>query len=283
MKRWIESLGDLTWREAGEVFAKNPVVLLPVGATEPHGPHLPLDTDVVIATEVARRTAMKLKGKGLHALILPPISYGTTDFSSGFAGSVSLSPSTVASLVRDVACAVIAQGIRKFAIANAHLEPAHVEALHQAVAEIEAKTGVKAVFVDVTRAKWARTLTEEYRRGECHAGAYETAMVMAVEPESVRENLRKDLPPVHIDLATKIRQGVKSFTEAGAESAYFGDPASATPGDGHETYELLSEMIVTAVFEAWPVSRAEARAVVLRPTETKVEAPRPAAPGAGAA
>ncbi|HET6203154.1 MAG TPA: creatininase family protein [Planctomycetota bacterium] len=252
MKRWIENLGDLTWCEAGEAFSKSPVVLLPLGAIEPHGPHLPLDSDVVIATEVARRTAMKLKTKGVPALILPPLSYATTDFAEGFPGRVSISPETTTSLVRDVACSVIGQGLKKFALANAHLEPAHLEALHRAVSEIEARTGVRPVFVDTTRAKWAKTLTEEYRRGECHAGAYETSLVMAVEPDSVRETLRKDLPPLHVDLAAKIRQGVKTFAAAGSEKAYFGDPASATPGDGHETYEILSEMIVAAVLEAWP-------------------------------
>jgi creatinine amidohydrolase len=275
MKRWIENLGDLTWPEAGEAFAKSPVVLLPLGAIEPHGPHLPLDSDVVIATEIARRAAMKLKARGVPALILPPLSYAATEFAAGFPGRVSISPETTTALVRDIACSVIDQGLKKVALASAHLEPSHLEALHKAVAEVESRTGVRPVFVDTTRAKWAKTLTEEYRRGECHAGAYETSLVMAVEPESVRENLRKELPPIHIDLAAKIKAGVRTFAEAGADKAYFGNPASATPGEGHETYEILAEMIVSAVLEAWPAPAPRTNG-----TRAAEPAARPASGGA---
>jgi len=269
MKRWIENLGDLTWPEAGEVFSREPVAILPIGATEPHGPHLPLDTDVVIACEMARRAALKLRTRGMPAFVLPPLAYGTTEFAAGFPGAVSLTRETTTGIVRDIGVSLARQGVRRFAIADSHLEPEHLAALHDAVGQIEREVGTRPVFLDLTQAKWARTLTDEYRRGECHAGAYETSLMMAVEPESVREKERVDLPAVHIDLATKIREGAKTFREAGAEAAYFGDPASATPADGHETYEILSDMLVAAVLEAWPV--------VLKPAHPRKNgAPRPA-------
>ena len=62
---------EMTWTEVDEAMKDRPVAILPVGATEAHGPHLPLSTDTVIATEMARRGAKKLKEAGVPSLILP--------------------------------------------------------------------------------------------------------------------------------------------------------------------------------------------------------------------
>ena len=68
-------MSEMTWTEVDEALADRPVALIPVGAVEAHGPHLPLLTDAVIATEMARRGAKKLKAHGLPSLILPPVYF----------------------------------------------------------------------------------------------------------------------------------------------------------------------------------------------------------------
>ena len=70
------------------------VVLVPVGSTEPHGPHLPLATDAVISEEVCRRSLGPLRAKGITALIGPTLPFGVTEFAQGFAGAIGLSPTT---------------------------------------------------------------------------------------------------------------------------------------------------------------------------------------------
>ena len=64
-------LAALTFPEAGESLAKNAVALIPIGATEPHGPHLPLGTDVIISVEAARRAAARLATRSIETLVLP--------------------------------------------------------------------------------------------------------------------------------------------------------------------------------------------------------------------
>ena len=81
-------LAELTWPEARDAFAAGAVAILPVGATEAHGPHLPLDTDVRIAVGAADRTAARLAAEGTPALVLPPLAYGVSFVGTSFAGTL---------------------------------------------------------------------------------------------------------------------------------------------------------------------------------------------------
>ena len=68
-------VAEMTWTEIDEALKERPVALLPVGAIEAHGPHLPVTADSIIATEMAKRGAAKLLEHGVHALILPPVNF----------------------------------------------------------------------------------------------------------------------------------------------------------------------------------------------------------------
>ena len=81
---------ELPWTQIREYARAGAVSLLPVGSTEAHGPHLPLNVDVVISVEVCRRTALRLTARGTPALIFPPIAYALTEFAAAFAGTVSV-------------------------------------------------------------------------------------------------------------------------------------------------------------------------------------------------
>jgi creatinine amidohydrolase len=98
--------------------------------------------------------------------------------------------------------------------------------------------------------RWARTLSDEFRSGACHAGCYETSIVMATRPELVKEDVRTTLPEVPISLSDKLKAGVTDFTGMGLARAYSGSPADATLGHGDEQLDLLALMITTEIFEA---------------------------------
>src|SRR4051812_36395763 len=85
-------LAELSWEEARRWQLVEPVVLLPIGATEAHGPHLPLGTDVMLSEELAFRAQLALGDRGRSALIAPSLAYAVTEFGAPFAGTVSLSP-----------------------------------------------------------------------------------------------------------------------------------------------------------------------------------------------
>jgi len=246
----VKKFQNQTWEEAREAIARGVVVILPVGSTEAHGPHLPLATDVIISEEMSRRAAEKLSARGIETLVLPAISYSVTEFSVDFPGTISIKKETASALIRDICTSLYEQGARLIAIANSHLEPEHVASINEAIEAVKQETGRAVAFPDKRRRRWAEKLTEEFRRGDCHAGSYETSLVMAARPELVREDIRQSLERVPISIAEKIKEGASNFTEAGGTEAYFGDPRGASQVEGEAMYEALSDMIATAVIEA---------------------------------
>jgi creatinine amidohydrolase len=239
-------ISEMTWTEVDEAMKKDrPVALVPVGATEAHGPHLPVSTDTVIATEAAKRGAAKLKEHGVPCLILPPVSFTVAEFGADFPGTISLSAETATALLRDLALAVTKK-FRAVAFVNIHLEPQHLECLKKAVDEAK-KAGASVSYVDITKKRWADTLGEAFLKGD-HAGAFETSLMMAAAPDMVRERERISLPPMD-GLMPALKKGAKTFAEAGGEDAYFGDPTAASAEDGDASFEALAEIISLSVME----------------------------------
>ncbi len=250
----MTDLGKRTWPEARELFGPRTVAILPLGSTEPHGPHLPLDTDVTIALAQARRAAERLEAEGVPALVLPPLAYGVTRFTKGFAGRVTLRPGTLWAFVEDVIEALSQDGLRQIVLVNGHLELEHVKVLRNVVLDHTTRAPGRAavLLADVTRRRWVPMLGEEFAGGDCHAGRYETSLVLAADPAAVREDERAGLPAVRIDLVERMRAGAESFQELGADRAYCGAPAEATAAEGAELIERLSDVVVLSVKEAWP-------------------------------
>lgn len=240
---------NLTWKEAQERIQQGVVVILPVGSTEAHGPHLPLATDVIISEEMSQRAAGKLTAQGVDTLVLPALAYSVTDFSKDFPGTISIKKETAMALLRDICTSLYEQGIKLVVIANSHLEPEHIQSLNEAIVQVKEATGRDVIFPDKRRRRWASLLTEEFRRGDCHAGSYETSLVMRARPELVRDTVRQELQQVNISIAEKICEGAQTFKEAGGTEAYFGNPGEASLTEGEASYEALSNMLVTAVLE----------------------------------
>jgi creatinine amidohydrolase len=237
----------MTWEDVRELDRARTVVILPVGAIEAHGPHLPLSADVVIAGAMARAGAKALASRGHPALILPPLPYTAASFAAGFSGTISIGSETATSLLLDVARELTRQGFRALAVANAHLDPAHRSSI--AEAERRAREGglIPLIHPDITKKPWALRLTEEFQGGACHAGRYESSIVLAERPELVREPIRKGLPPHPESLSRAIRSGATSFEDAGGTRAYFGWPADASAEEGRATVETLGAILADAV------------------------------------
>ncbi|HUF11763.1 MAG TPA: creatininase family protein [Longimicrobiales bacterium] len=256
----VRELSTLTWPEVDALERARTIAVLPVGAIEAHGPHLPLGTDVIIARAMAAAGARRLDARGYTSLLLPPIVYSPAPFAAGFAGTISLRPSVMRDQIVDIAAALAGHGFRCLAIVNAHFDPAQVSVLRATVEEIRAAGAPLVAFPDLTRRETAARLTDEFRSGACHAGQYETSIVLAEQPELVREEERRALEPYLRSLSEAIRDGVRSFGEAGGEQAYFGAPAAATADEGRRTIDTLGVLLeeeVVAVLErdreiGWP-------------------------------
>lgn len=245
-------LADMTWERIRDLDRGSTVAILPTGATEAHGPHLPLDTDVTIAEAMADSGARKLAARGLDIVILPTLAYTPAGFAASFPGTISVRAETSAALITDVAMSLHRNGFGAFAIANSHFDPEHLESLHATVGAIRERGLIPVAFPDVTRRPWGSRLTEEFRSGACHAGRYESSIMLARTPERVDEPAMRDLPPNPTSLADAIANGRHSFVEAGGDRAYFGAPAEATHAEGEATIEALGQILAEAILEALP-------------------------------
>ena len=238
----------MTWTDVRDLDRARTVCVLPVGAVEAHGPHLPLTTDVIIAEAMAESGAEALARDKIPTVVLPPIAYTAAPFAAEFTGTMAARGEHVTALVVDVARATRAHGFAAIAIANAHLDPAHLESLRAAVDACE-RDGIACAFPDVTRKPWALRLGEEFLSGACHAGRYETSIVMAQRPDLVREDARRKLTPNPASLSQGIREGKRTFREVGGEHAYFGWPADASADEGRARIAVLGAILAESVRE----------------------------------
>jgi creatinine amidohydrolase len=243
----VQPLAAMTWEEARDAAGPGSVAILPVGAIEAHGPHLPLETDVIIAQAMARTGAARLAARGLRVLVLPPLTYTSAGFARGFAGTLSLRPETVVATVVDIADSLRQHGYTVLAIANAHLDPDHLASIEAAVSQIRRGPRLRVAFPNLVIKPWALRLSDEFKSGACHAGQFETSIVLAERPDLVREATMAALPPNPASLSRAIREGKMEFEEAGGPRAYFGYPAQATAEEGRATIEALGAILDEAV------------------------------------
>ncbi len=246
----MRELGGMTFEEARGLDRSRCVAILPVGAIEAHGPHLPLATDVVIAEAMAREGARRLEAHGWTGVRLPALPYTAAPFGAAFAGTLSIPGAAVAALVEALASELARHGFAALAIANAHLDPAHLECLTAAAGRIRERGGIAVAFPDLTRRPWAGRLGEEFRSGACHAGRFEGSVVMAERPDLVRDAERLALPANPASLSEAIRAGRTDFAAAGGPRAYFGAPADATAEEGRATVATLGAILAEATLEA---------------------------------
>jgi len=225
------------------------VAVLPCGATEAHGPHLPLNTDVLISEGMAEHALPLLAARGYAATVLPPLAYAPANYAEAFAGTITIGAATAKALLLDIAGNLKRQGFACLALANSHFDPANVAMLRDAAGAIAA-LGLPVAFPDFTRRKLAQTLTAEFQSGACHAGQYETSLVLAARPDLVDDAARRVLADNPASLTEAFGKGAKTFHEAGGPDAYFGFPRNATVEEGVASFRIMAGALVAAVDEA---------------------------------
>ncbi|MEW5936363.1 MAG: creatininase family protein [Candidatus Thermoplasmatota archaeon] len=168
----------MTMSELKAALTPERVVILPIGATEEHGAHLPLGTDslqpIYVAEEVAKRTG---------ALIAPPLYYGMCASTANFPGTLSLSFDTLRALVREILMELVRQGARKIVVLSGHAGRLHMSALRLAAEEVVKAHDIKLLLLsDYDIAYELHDIPE----GDGHAGTIETSRIMDIAPELVK-------------------------------------------------------------------------------------------------
>ncbi len=240
------NLADLPWTRVRELLdGDRPVVaILPCGAVEAHGPHLPLATDVIISEGIAARAVPLLRSMGIVALVLPSLAYAPAHYAEAFAGTISIGEESARAVILDIARSLRAQGFACLGLANSHFDPANVKMLRDTFAAA-GEESLPIAFPDFTRRALAATLTEEFVSGACHAGQFETSLVLADRPDLV--GAHDGLAENPNSLIDGFAKGATTFAEAGGPDAYFGAPAAATAAEGHASSAIMAEALAASV------------------------------------
>lgn len=187
--------GDMRWPEIAEVLKKPNLVILPIGSTEQHGRHLPVNFDYFSAEYMAEKAARKITDAGeIHVLVAPTLPYGETfgrpPFKQQLPGSITISSETVIRVVSDVVRSLIVQGFKNILVLNGHLENvAPIEiALRDLTIEFKDQAGLGIYgtnwfFMGMQR--WAE-ISKGGRTSLGHAGENETCVALVIEPENVQ-------------------------------------------------------------------------------------------------
>jgi creatinine amidohydrolase/Fe(II)-dependent formamide hydrolase-like protein len=236
------------------------VVLLPLGAVEQHGPHLPLLVDWMGAEEIARRLVPHLTRAGWHPVLAPALPYGASPLAERWPGTVSLSATTLRRLVTEIVTALAAHGFRRFVLTNYQADPGQLRAVAAArrdlarrrlrvvVAGFSADPDEQAPMVDPRVLAVFRSPRPDR---EWHSGELETALTLALRPELVRRDVARRLPPQWVDFRGALARGAKRFEEiAPGSDGYFGSPAVARADTARRAMRIRMRLIAARVLAA---------------------------------
>jgi creatinine amidohydrolase len=168
------------------------VVLLPLGATEQHGPHLPTGTDFLISSVVTARAADSASGGARDLIIGPAIAVGASDHHLPFGGTVSLSAATMLSVLDDVISSMVASGAHRIVLVNGH--GGNTGICHAAAAAASARLDVSVAHIDYWRLLAPQA---DVAAVPGHAGQFETSVVLALQPDLVRARAVRQDPPAY--------------------------------------------------------------------------------------
>ncbi|RKP57628.1 creatininase family protein [Pararobbsia silviterrae] len=249
----------LSWTEIDALpDRENTVIVLPAGAIEQHGPHLPCAVDSIVAAGVVGHAMAKLPAD-VPAYALPPITYGKSDEHLHFPGTVTLTGEVLLHTAIEIGESVYRAGFRKLVIVNAH--GGQPQPLEMAARELRLRHGD---FVIIARSAWSvphdgSFFSEDERKLSMHAGHGETAILMALAPDTVHmERAEANMPaPFPCPTLSSTRPAAAWCARDFGPNGVIGDPRGATPAQGEQLLDQLSTQWANAIGEVhrmnWPV------------------------------
>ena len=226
----MTELAALTSPEAGELATAGALLAVPVGATEQHGPHLPLSTDTDLAVALCARLAAARPG----VLAAPPLAYGASGEHEGFPGTISIGSAALRLLLVEL----VRSATRTFS---------------RVVLVCGHAGNIDGVAAALSRLRYERRDVASWfgavPAGDAHAGRTETSLLLAIAPSLVRPG------PWQAGVTAPLGQLMPALRASGVRqispNGVLGDPAGATPGEG----ERLLDLFTVRLAELLPLSR----------------------------
>lgn len=230
---------ELRFPEVAERIGPGSVLVQPVGAVEQHGPHLPLVTDLLIASAAAS-AVVEERGDDLDLWLLEPLAYTKSNEHAWAPGSIWLGPTTLLAVLDDLGRSLATTGARKLVFLNGH--GGNSALLNVACRELRLHHGLETFLThpSVPPDQGGASTTEELGMG-IHGGLTETSVVRHLRPDLVRMDLAVRNVPEHLAANRHVRFGgpvsfgwlADDFGDAG----HIGDPTGATADLGKQLFE----------------------------------------------
>jgi creatinine amidohydrolase len=230
----MKLLEEMSWPEIEAGLKQTRTVILPVGATEEHGPHLPTITDTIQAMEVARAVADRK-----NVFLAPPLHYGVCRSTRGFPGTITVSHDALRAFVKDLLVSFTDSGFANVMILTGHAGGQHMAALEEAcqmaVEERDFRVSLVSLF-DFIDASAVQTPHDG------HAGEMETSLMMVI-----RKDLVKGKPNEHFPKRPRflIMKSVRHLMGNGV----MGNPEPATPEKGKAFFDMAVNGVTGALEE----------------------------------
>lgn len=249
MRPWV--LGETNYAATKECpFA---VAVLPMGATEPHNLHLPYATDTLQVDTLGERACRLAWGEGARVVLLPAIPYGTETNLQRFPLAMNLNPSTLLAVVGDLCQSLEASGIDKLVLLNGH----GGNDFKPLIRELQPRTRVRLFLCDWFRGLSADLAKKAFRDPGDHAGAMETALVLAIRPDLVARDsatgeLAADDGAARSTRFEAINRGWISISRPWhllTTNTGCGNPHEATVETGESLLETMSERLAGFLVE----------------------------------
>jgi len=252
---------DYTSQDFAALDRGSLVAVLPVGAIEQHGPHLPLSVDRDILDGIIA-AALPLIHDDCPALFLPTCAVGKSNEHTRYPGTLTLSAATLMAMWSDIADCVAAAGVRRLVLLNSH--GGQIAPMDIVVRDLRIRHGMIAVAASwFAMGQPAGLLTEDEARHGVHAGDMETSMMLALRPDLVEMTRARDFRPLNARLAAENRHlGLSPAGRLGWQAqdlhpaGAMGNAAAATPTKGHAFVDHAARELVTLLQEvaALPLS-----------------------------
>ena len=231
---------DKSWPQLKEAIEKNTLIILPIGQTEEHGMHLPVKTDAIIAEEVAKRVAEKIKNE-IPILVMPTIWQGySMKEVAEWPGTIRLKPETFMEMVFDILSSLIGMGFKKIILISAHGN--HTGMLRIVVRKIadEYKIFTALTYSSLMAKEEFTKISKAGPGGSTHGGEYETSLMLHLHPELV--NMKKVTSEDKLTYRSQFYPDKVFWSTWGIQktkTGIYGDPTLASKETGKKIMETI--------------------------------------------
>ncbi len=229
-------LEEITMADFKRAIRKTKTVIVPYGTVEEHGKHLPLSTDTLVMTEVAKGVAERV-----DVFVAPPVHYGACTSTGHHPGTIGITPDTVRAITLDIVRDGYRKGLRRFILISGHAGGLHIGAMREAGERvIEELEGAQIGTLSIYDLVWNEIAEIAETRNDSHAGEMETSLIIHLAGRLVKGRSKEEYPMLPKPFLAK--EKVKCWP-----GGVWGNPNAASKEKGERLFTIMVEKVVELV------------------------------------